>query len=163
MITNLPIKFPVSALHDFDFGDADAQMDKLLLDCVVPTAPMAEVLADRKDIVLGYRGTGKSALVRLLAEGHLTFKCEGGLKPIVLTLNEEFPFRLIADLLGRSKVSEKNQKLNSRVVWQLLITYRALQHIKEQLTDIDSELQNDLSNLEAALGVAPIQPDTSGL
>jgi hypothetical protein len=116
MITNLPNKFPVAALQAFDFGDADAQMDRLLPDCAVPTAPMVEFLMDRKDIVLGYRGTGKSALVRLLSEGKLSFKGDVGIDSSVLTLNEEFPFRLIADLLGRNTLSQKNQKLNSRVV-----------------------------------------------
>jgi hypothetical protein len=159
MITNLPPKFPVTVLQDFDFGDAEAQMDGLLLDCAVSTAPMAEVLADKKDIVLGYRGTGKSALVRLLAEGRLRFKTTGALRSTVLALNEEFPFRLIADMLGRSKISEKNQKLNSRVVWELLVIYRALQHIKEQVVDADLQLVSDLKDLESALGVAPHKPN----
>jgi hypothetical protein len=46
-----------------------------------------------------------------------------------------------------------------RSVWELLIIYRALQHIKELRSDFDPVLQNDLRDLEAALEVAPHKPN----
>lgn len=152
MIANLPKEFPIDALKSFDFGDAEAQEDSLLPSCPVPIAAVSELLAGRKDIILGYRGSGKSALVRLLVEGKISFQSDDGFKPIVLALNEEFSFQLIASALNRQASEPKDRKRVCRVIWEVLLIYRAMQSVSEHLQG-DHALAEYLSELDQILGV----------
>ena len=54
--------FQTSKLSEFQFGDADAKSDELLIDCNQPIRGVREFLNGDKNIVLGERGVGKSAL-----------------------------------------------------------------------------------------------------
>ncbi|HVY23430.1 MAG TPA: hypothetical protein VG962_08780 [Steroidobacteraceae bacterium] len=158
MIINLPKQFPIDALEKFEFGDVEAQLDPLLFSCPVPTTAIDDFLSDKKDIVLGYRGAGKSAIVRLLNEEKLSFKHEEEWQPIILCLDEEFSFQLISDALNRRAEDPKNQKLICRVIWEILLIYRALQEIKRSLGHQDQTLNTYLAELESALGVPGKKP-----
>lgn len=158
MIKNLPDRFPLSALDKFDFGDAEARDDNLLALCPVPTGSMNDFLIDKKDIVLGFRGTGKSAIVRLLMERKLRFRTDEGWEPILVCLDEEFDYRAIREHLYKHADSDRSRALACRVVWELLIIYRALQTIHNQESSCDSTIAEYLKEIDVLLGVATTKP-----
>lgn len=158
MIKNLPDRFPISALDKFDFGDAEARDDKLLALCPVPTGSMNDFLIDKKDIVLGFRGTGKSAIVRLLMERKLQFKTDDGWEPLLVCLDEEFDYRTIREHLYKHADNERSRHLACRVVWEVLVIYRALQAVRDSVDDSDSTLKEYINEINILLGVATAKP-----
>ncbi|MGJ0514437.1 MAG: hypothetical protein ACR65O_01660 [Methylomicrobium sp.] len=74
MIINLPKQFILQWLDNFDFGQPDAKEDALLSKCLCFIPAFDEFLRGNKDIVLGERGTGKSALFRLIKDKEYKFQ-----------------------------------------------------------------------------------------
>ena len=76
MITDLPAQFDVAKLDEFSFGDPDGAHDRLIKEqlCVCRIRPLLEFLRDRKGILVGDKGTGKTCVFELLKEGTLRFK-----------------------------------------------------------------------------------------
>lgn len=158
MIKNLPDRFPVSALDKFDFGDVEAKDDKLLALCPVPTGSMNDFLLDKKDIVLGFRGTGKSAIVRLLMDKKLQFITDEGLESVLICLDEEFDYRAIREHLHKHADSDRSRLMACRVVWELLIIYRALQTVRDQTNVSDSTIIEYIKEIDILLGIATAKP-----
>lgn len=52
----------VSILRKLDFGGIIAEHDNLLTQCFVKSPELDELTNDKKDLVLGAKGSGKSAL-----------------------------------------------------------------------------------------------------
>lgn len=158
MIKNLPLEFPVSALELFDFGSAEAKDDQLLTSCPVPTSAMSAILDGAKDIVLGYRGTGKSATVRLLSEKKLIFKLPEGWNSHLVVLDEELDYKTIREHLYKRATDDRSRALVSRVVWEILIIYRALQSIRELTGDSDPTIREFIKDIDVLLGVSTRRP-----
>lgn len=158
MIKNLPEKFPISALQNFDFGDAEARDDRLLGECPVPTASINDFLAGRNDIVLGFRGTGKSAIVRLLVEGKLKFKSDAESSSTIVCLDEEFDYRAIREKLLKYTEDERDRHMSCRVVWEILIIYRSLQVVRDQIDSSDSTIKEFIKEIDVLLGVSTAKP-----
>jgi hypothetical protein len=83
MIMNLPAEFPVTYLSKFDFGSAEASEDDLLINCACRLRAINEFLIGHKNIVLGERGAGKSALFRMIRERSLSFENKAGKKQLL--------------------------------------------------------------------------------
>lgn len=158
MIKNLPDSLPIAALVSFEFGEVEAKEDPLLSHCPVPIRPLVELLSNKKDIVLGARGTGKSATVRLLSDQKLRFASEEGWRSLILVLDEEFDYRGIREHLERRAESESNRQLACRVVWEILIVFRALQTIEASFSDCDDSIREPLKELKNLLGVTEKRP-----
>jgi ABC-type molybdenum transport system ATPase subunit/photorepair protein PhrA len=78
MIENLPKEITSKNLHSFNFGNIEANNDELLFESVCKTSSIIDFLTGKKNIVLGEKGTGKTALFRLLKEEKLRFKNNHG-------------------------------------------------------------------------------------
>ncbi len=158
MIRNLPPEFPISALESFAFGSVEAKDDQMLIHCPVPTAAMSELLGGSKDIVLGYRGTGKSAIVRLLAEKKLSFNVENEWKSLVVVLDEEFDYRAIREHLLKHAEDDRSKAMMCRVVWEILVIYRVLQSVQENIGAGDSTINEFIKEIDILLGVSVKKP-----
>ena len=73
MIENLPKELTINQLQRINFGDIEANDDRLLFDSVCKTASVIEFINGSKNIVLGEKGTGKTALFRLVKDNKLKF------------------------------------------------------------------------------------------
>ena len=62
MINPLPNKISSFILDEFTFGEVEPQEDLLLLPCFCKTQPIKHFLGSNKTILLGGKGTGKTAL-----------------------------------------------------------------------------------------------------
>lgn len=154
MISDLPKEFPLSALGQMDLGVAEARDDALLLKCATPLPMFQEITSGKKDIIHGYRGSGKSSIVRLLAEKVLSFDAEAGFTNHVLVIDEELEYRSIRDYLARQTEKGTSASLLLRVVWDVLICYRAMKYVQETLGDSDATLRENINDIEVLFGVA---------
>lgn len=154
MIKNLPNTISTSIVRAFSFGDADARDDQLLKNCHVPTSAISELIQDHKDIVLGYRGTGKSAIVRLFEEGIFSFKKGANEQHTVLVLDEEFDYRAVRNHLQQNALKDQKPEDLCRAVWEVLIIYRVMTSIRSAIDDSDATLREYINEIEVLLGVA---------
>ncbi len=155
MIDDLPKEFPLTALNQMQFGDAEARDDDLLLDCATPLPMFEEITSGKKDIVHGYRGTGKSSIVRMLQTGKLRFNEEDGYSNHVLVIDEELEYRSIRDYVRRQAAAGTDQSLILRIVWDLLISYRAMKFLDEEVLKGSSEdLKRHINEIETVFGTS---------
>lgn len=152
MIKNLPSKIQASALQNFNFGDADARTDSLLPTCHVPTSSLAELIADQKDIVLGHRGTGKSAMVRLIDERVVQFRGNSSEKNEIIVVDDEYDYSAIKSHLLKNALKDSDEDLVFRAVWEVLIIHRILRKVKDCIPTKDAKIDQILSDIETLLG-----------
>lgn len=154
MILDLPKEFPLSHLSQMDLGVAEARDDELLLKCATPLPMFQEIISGRKDIIHGYRGTGKSSIVRLFSEGVLKFDEEAGFTSHVLVIDEELEYRTIHDYIQRQSEKGTSTDLLLRVVWDLLICYRSMKFTQELIGDSDPTLRENILDVEILFGTS---------
>jgi hypothetical protein len=141
MITNLPLKITKNNLQEFDFGNIEANDDNLLFDSVCKTSSIVEFLSGKKNIVLGEKGTGKTALFRLIKEEKLKLKQKNGYKNIIIPIEDNFQYKNIKGKVLRlieTDIEEENFKY--QIVWELFLFYKCLDKIKK----LDLELPKSI-------------------
>lgn len=144
-IQNLPNKFPVKNLDNFIFGTPDGEDDPILEACALRISPIAEFLDENKSILVGDRGTGKTAVFRLLSEGKLKFRNSEDLKQIYVPINEDLGYKTLRDHIVNQIKNPANESNSShRIVWELFIFSRCLDGLKKELEGNSrfEELQN---------------------
>src|SRR5688500_5866019 len=58
----------ITLLKDLDFGASIAEQDQLLESARVETSAFHDILSDKVDLIPGTKGSGKSALYRIIVE-----------------------------------------------------------------------------------------------
>jgi hypothetical protein len=154
MIINLPQTISTSIVETFVFGEAEAKDDSQLEKCPVPTSAIFDFLEDQKDIVKGYRGAGKSAMVRLIDKKVYKFKEQEDAEHIVVVLDEEFDYRSIKNHLMKNSLKDQKELDVIRAVWEVLILYRVMQSVRDDIENSDSTLSTHLNEIEVLLGLA---------
>ena len=105
-----PETFPTRQLDSFVFGDPDAKVDDLLLHCPQEIRGVREFLAGNKNIVLGERGAGKSALFKLVAEGKYKFASDAVEKPrkqIIVANDDDLNYLAISNAIEARFIDRK--------------------------------------------------------
>jgi hypothetical protein len=154
MITNLPIKFPLDKLDDFIFGDVEANNDELLEHdlCVCKIRPINEFLKGRKNIIIGERGTGKTALFRLLRDGKIHFVEKSGYEQIVLAIDEDLQFKAINELVNsKINITSKKECLKYRFVWEVFLLYRIAVCYEQSCTN-NKKAKNAIDTIKEVFG-----------
>lgn len=134
--TNLPEKFSVSHLSSFDFGAPDGKDDPLLEACALKITPITEFLEENKSIVVGERGTGKTALFRLLSEGKLRFSSTEKFSQIYVAIDEELGYKTLREhVVAQVKDSTKSPDTSHRIVWELYLINRCIESLSKKFGD----------------------------
>lgn len=94
---NLPAKFKVQSLASFTFGMPDGKDDPILEKCALRISPIAEFLDENKSILVADRGTGKTAVFRLLSEGALRFSNPEKLSQLYVPIDEDLSYKTLRD------------------------------------------------------------------
>jgi hypothetical protein len=155
MILNFPKNFDLKWLNDFDFGQADAKEDSLLSECLCITPAFDEFLSGKKDIVIGERGTGKSALFRLIKDGECGFykktaSKNKAKKQILVPIDEELYYQAtkekIASLFNSATFDIETKY---QFCWELFILLRVVSKLKSEFSssEVISEIYNNLNNV----------------
>lgn len=132
MIDNLPKKFSIAQLQKFNFGDIEANDDSLLFDSVCQTSSIHEFLNGSKNIILGEKGTGKTALFRLIKEEKLKFKPKNGFKNLIIPIDDNFQYKSIkGKLLNLINSNDEEISFKYQVVWELFLFHKILQKLNK--------------------------------
>jgi len=131
MIKNLPRQISLAKLQEFNFGDVEANDDDLLFDSVCKTFAINEFLNGKRNIVLGEKGTGKTALFRLLKEEKLRFTKRNGCRNILIPIDDNFQYKNIkGKLLKLIDTDSEEEGFKYQIVWELFLFYRIVQKLK---------------------------------
>ncbi len=152
MITNLPEKFKIEHLGHFNFGDPDATIDLLFKDqtCLCRTNSIIEFLNDRHSILVGERGTGKTALARMLNEKILSFPIETGASNIIIPVDQSLDYRTLKDhIIGGIYTKVQDITLKYRLVWEIFFLYKIISQIKH-LANVTEPLLGGIRKFENA-------------
>jgi len=156
MIINLPETFPLEKVSSFDFGNVEAANDPLLAEPLgfCDIAAVRAALRRDKSIIVGRRGSGKTALFRLIRDGHLKVDSLGAKDVVVVGIQEPLDYKVLGSYVD-SKVSATidDDALKYRVVWEIFIIHRALAGLRDSDTGLSSELDALLSQLMQAFEV----------
>jgi len=157
MILNLPKEISFLDLQKFNFGDVEANNDDLLIDSVCRTNAIIEFLRGKKNIVLGEKGTGKTAIFRLLREGKLSFNAKNGFTNLLIPIADNFQYKNIKDkVLKLVSTETQDESFKYQVVWELFIFFKIIQKVQStnlQLTSILKEAKNLLDNIFSSNGL----------
>lgn len=133
MIKNLPNEFPLEALQNFSFGGPEGKDDPLLNACSLKIQPIIEFLDENKSIVVGERGTGKTAIFRLLSEEKLKFRNDDKRTQIYIPIDEELAYRTLqAQVLKQIQESTERKSTSYRIIWELLFVSRCLDRLAKK-------------------------------
>lgn len=135
-IANLPERFPLANLSRFYFGEPDGKDDPLLETCLLRITPVVEFLEESKSIVVGDRGTGKTALFRMLAARKLQFKSTGKLTQYYVAIDEELAYKTLKQHI----VSQVRDPINTpdaphRIVWEIYLLSRCFDSLSAAFSD----------------------------
>lgn len=135
MFSHLPKEFSINKLSEFTFGDPEAKEDPLLQSSFCNIKPVHEFLqSSGKSIVLGERGSGKSALFRLISEKKLAFKNDGKLKQIYVSIDEDLEYFGLNEFLNRSiKDSSGKATEKFRIAWEIFILNRMISELRTHI------------------------------
>lgn len=142
MIKNLPNEFPLHSLQNFSFGGPEGKDDPLLSSCPLKIRPIIEFLDENKSIVVGERGTGKTAIFRLLSEEKLKFRNDDKRTQIYIPIDEELAYRTLqGHVLSQIKDLTGKKSTSYRIVWELLFVSRCLDRLEKKYKT-DEDLRN---------------------
>jgi len=149
--------FPAKILPKFSFGDPDAKTDDLLTFCHQKIRGVEEFLSGTKNIVLGERGVGKSALFKLVADGvykiHFDHQNKQ-LKQLIVAIDEELDYLALAAAIESRYVGKAYETHSKyRILWEVYILSRVVEKLGEQHED--EELKTIRSDIHQLLGVEP--------
>lgn len=154
MIQGIPNNFDIDCLSKFSFGEAEGQEDSMLKECLCEIAPIKEFLLGKKDIVLGEKGAGKTALYRMLTDRSLTFVSPPNKSYQILALDESIEYKQLKSIIDErihSSVTD-NKSVKYQFIWELFITYKILAFVTDDLHLEDEFLQQQRSEISSALG-----------
>lgn len=145
MIENLPKEISIARLQRFNFGNIEANNDDLLFDCICRTSSVAQFINGTKNIVLGEKGTGKTALFRLIKEEKLKFNPKNGFKNIIIPIEDNFHYKSIkGKILNLIKTNSEDTNFKFQLVWELFLFHKITQHLKNSQFELTSTINKGI-------------------
>jgi hypothetical protein len=158
MIENLPKKLSLSQLQKFNFGNIEANDDRLLFDSVCKTASVSEFMNGTKNIVLGEKGTGKTALFRLIKENKLTFTQNNGYKNIIIPIEDNFQYKSIKNkILTLISTNNDEDSFKYQIVWELFFFQKIVSRIEKLDISIPPEIKKSIELCNKFLNSSQIE------
>jgi hypothetical protein len=148
--------FQTSKLAGFQFGDPDAKVDDLLLICPQTIRGVKEFLGGSKNIVLGERGAGKSALFRFVSEGKYKFNSEHtdkSRKQLIVSIDEDLDYITISNVI-ESRFVDKAKRPHGKYLflWEIYVLSRVIERLAEEF-GYDEEIQTLQDDFSEILGI----------
>lgn len=152
--------FQTSKLAGFQFGDPDAKVDDLLLNCPQTIRGVKEFLGGSKNIVLGERGAGKSALFRLVTEGKYKFaaeqneKSEKTRKQLIVAIDEDLDYVTISNVV-ESRFVDKAKRPHGKYLflWEIYVLSRVIERLADEF-GFEKEIQTLQEDFSEILGIS---------
>lgn len=158
MITNLPKVFDTKKITQFTFGDADAKRDDVINNTAYITSinSLEAIITGKYNIIVGERGTGKSAIFRMFQENKLSFSKKEGYTEHKIFIEADFDLSAFKDFVLRhikEKRSDSETKLYKyQLSWELFLSFRLLYIIKNDLGIQNTDVNKALDLYKTAFG-----------
>jgi hypothetical protein len=144
MITPLPEKIPTSILSSFEFGEVEPSNDDLLLACYCDTPPIERFLTSNRSIILGGKGTGKTALFTLLKQKDREFINPKKAKQRIIPIDTDIEYtRLRYTVLKSIKSDIPDEDIQFRYLWEIYVLYRVINELKRGNFFLDAKAKKD--------------------
>lgn len=151
--------FDTKKLAQFTFGDPDARSDDVLLHCFQKIHGVDIFLNGSKNIVLGERGAGKSALFRVIADGKIQFSIDKKEKrnQVIVPIEDDLEYLAIANVI-ETRFIDKTKRSHGkyRYLWELYILSRTIEKL-EDTYGTDLEIQALRQDLGEILGIPQVK------
>lgn len=132
----MTISEKTSILNNLELGSIIAEQDELLTQCFVTHPVLNELLLDRKDLVLGSKGAGKSALWKEIKDNQNKYHSINNVQLVLATNHTGDPeFREVFKDLSSEGFPDTDQL---RVAWKIYLIALFFRSAKERLTNDDS-------------------------
>lgn len=132
MITPFPERFPTKVLEHFNIGEVEPSLDELLLPCFCDTPAIERFLRANKGILLGGKGTGKTALFTLLKHGDREFANPRRARQRLIAIDSDVEYsRLKYAALSTIKSDIPDEDIQFRYLWEIYIIYCLLVELKD--------------------------------
>lgn len=133
MIQNLPERIDASIIERFDFGESEAVNDSLLESCFCDIDPIRTFLKDQRSILVGAKGSGKTAVFTLLKTGHLKFYRTDKERAILIGIDEPIEYSTAASIIESAlKSNIKDETILYQFLWEIYILYRVCLAIRKE-------------------------------
>ena len=92
MIVNLPEQLDTQLIGTFSFGNADAKRDEIISNNAYVTciSALSMIRTGNYNLIVGERGTGKSAIFKLFKDNQISFITKTGLKDYCIFIESDF-------------------------------------------------------------------------
>lgn len=134
-----PAEHKLAILRELNFGRIVAEQDDLLESCFVPNATLREVVSERADLVLGTKGSGKSAIWVELQKNHDKYLAQDVFISPATNPTGDPEFR---DVLSAIDKSEYPSEDDLRLAWRLYLLGQIWKAVKK--LDINKNNNNYL-------------------
>lgn len=149
MIENLPKQITKENLQNMDFGNIEANDDNLLFESVCYTSAMTQFINGSKSIITGEKGTGKTALFRLIKENKIKFNPKNGYKNVNIHIEDHFQYKHIKGKLLKLIIADSEEdSFKFHIVWELFFFHKMIQSIEKLDLNLPKEIRDaiNLSN-----------------
>jgi len=151
MIINLPKQFPLEKLEHFTIGNVEPENDSLLDHTlgICKINPVLEFLRDKKSLIVGARGAGKSTLFKLIHERKLSFANREKGNDIILAIDESLDYIEIKNRVFESfHISAGDEGTKCRFFWEIYLLFRILILVETEFADLPEVLKKSLENIK---------------
>lgn len=127
MIEPLPEKISTNILARFTMGELEPEDDKLLLPCFCEIPPITRFLRSNKLVLLGGKGTGKTALFTLLRRGYKEFPNPKRHHQLLIPVSTDIEYtRLRTAVSEVLRTEAEDLDIQFRYFWEIYLLYRLL-------------------------------------
>ncbi|MCK4796878.1 MAG: hypothetical protein KAT05_05815 [Spirochaetes bacterium] len=130
MVKNLPQTLSLEQLSSFDFGNIEAKRDVYLDNtfCFCDNQQVRTVLKGTYNLILGDKGTGKTALFQLLSKKRIRFKTDVKYRQtIIIPVEANYDLvqfsEISKNVIGGSIYDSKDEVFRFQTAWELYLIY----------------------------------------
>ncbi|GBF44413.1 hypothetical protein LPTSP2_37160 [Leptospira ellinghausenii] len=153
MISNLPNSIPISKLKNFHFGDVDGIHDQLLDHAYVfcGTSPFIQISKARKRIIIGPKGSGKTAMFRLMRDKKIPIHCDSE-ELRTIGIQADLNLKSLKEfVLDRINLQSKKSSLllKYRITWEIYLMIKIFEDLSKLHIQLPEKLKHFSEKLES--------------
>lgn len=136
MAKELPSKFPIKTLTKFQFGDEDGFRDEYLFAAFCYTDFIEQTRANNKTLLIGSKGSGKSAVFKAYLDGKLKPSISDKCDVLILGISDELKYIDIDKIIKENlSIYGYSDEFKYALVWDIYIIFRIVLELQKKYSD----------------------------